>query len=65
MLSIKTKFNVQRECFNQFVGLLKETNSHKNLIPKYLCIIKKLDITQEIECKFLKHLGSSNKVETT
>ncbi|PKU63175.1 hypothetical protein MA16_Dca025170 [Dendrobium catenatum] len=42
MLSIKAEYNVARECFNQFIGLLKETNPTDNLIPTDLYRTKKL-----------------------
>ncbi|PKU74939.1 hypothetical protein MA16_Dca020711 [Dendrobium catenatum] len=42
MLSIKTEYNVAREYFNQFIGLLKETNPTDNLIPTDLYRTKKL-----------------------
>ncbi|KAH0469161.1 hypothetical protein IEQ34_002393 [Dendrobium chrysotoxum] len=34
MLSIKTKYNVFHEYFNQFVGLLKETNPIYNIFQQ-------------------------------
>ncbi|PKU64162.1 hypothetical protein MA16_Dca026987 [Dendrobium catenatum] len=42
MLSIKTEYNIPRECFNDFIGLMKETNPAGNLIPSDLYRTKKL-----------------------
>ncbi|PKU66519.1 hypothetical protein MA16_Dca006847 [Dendrobium catenatum] len=42
MLSIKIKYNILRDCFNDFVGLMKETNPAGNLIPSDLYRTKKL-----------------------
>ncbi|PKU79447.1 hypothetical protein MA16_Dca000792 [Dendrobium catenatum] len=42
MLSIKTEYNIPRGCFNDFIGLMKETNPAGNLIPSDLYRTKKL-----------------------
>ncbi|PKU71582.1 hypothetical protein MA16_Dca004424 [Dendrobium catenatum] len=42
MLSIKTEYNIPRECFNDVIGLMKETNPADNLIPSDLYRTKKL-----------------------
>ncbi|KAI0494048.1 hypothetical protein KFK09_024179 [Dendrobium nobile] len=42
MLSIKTEYNIPRECFNDVIGLMKETNPADNIIPSDLYRTKKL-----------------------
>ncbi|PKU80182.1 hypothetical protein MA16_Dca011927 [Dendrobium catenatum] len=42
MLSIKTEYNMSRDCFNDFIGLMKKTNPVGNLIPLDLYRTKKL-----------------------
>ncbi|KAI0492432.1 hypothetical protein KFK09_026704 [Dendrobium nobile] len=55
MLSIKAEYNVARECFNQFIGMLKETNPTDNLIPtdqyRTKKLVSKLGLTcTKIDC---------------
>ncbi|PKU84169.1 hypothetical protein MA16_Dca002681 [Dendrobium catenatum] len=42
MLSFKTEYNILHDCFNDFIGLMKETNPADNLIPSNLYRMKKL-----------------------
>ncbi|PKU80730.1 hypothetical protein MA16_Dca027256 [Dendrobium catenatum] len=42
MLSIKTEYNIPRDCFNDVIGLMKETNPTGNIIPSDLYRTKKL-----------------------
>ncbi|PKU64714.1 hypothetical protein MA16_Dca026668 [Dendrobium catenatum] len=42
MLSIKIEYNIPHDCFNDFIGLIKETNPTDNLIPSDLYRTKKL-----------------------
>ncbi|PKU80178.1 hypothetical protein MA16_Dca027733 [Dendrobium catenatum] len=42
MLSIKTEYNIPRDYFNDFIGLIEETNPADNLIPSDLYRTKKL-----------------------
>ena len=51
MLSLKTQYNIPRECFDQFACLIKETSPQQNLAPEDLYrtknLVSKLGLSSE------------------